>query len=153
MRALHLTAALGVSVSLALASSFAQAQATPAGLWKTIDDAGKTETSLIRITEAGGVFSGKLEKLLEPGARQDAVCDKCTDERKDKPVVGMVIIRGVKQNESNKERFDGGEILDPDNGKTYKVRLTPIDAGKKLTVRGYIGTPLLGRTQTWIRAE
>ncbi len=149
MRALHLTAALGI----ALVSSFAHAQATPAGLWKTIDDAGKTETSLIRITEAGGVFSGRLEKLLEPGARQDSVCDKCTDERKDKPIVGMVIIKGVKQSESNKERFDGGEILDPDNGKTYKVRLTPVDAGKKLTVRGYIGTPMLGRTQTWIRAE
>ena len=149
MRALHLTAALGI----ALASSFAHAQATPAGLWKTIDDAGNTETSLIRIIEAGGVFSGRLEKLLEPGARQDSVCDKCTDERKDKPIVGMVIIKGVKQSESNTARFDGGEILDPNNGKTYKLSLTPIDAGKKLTVRGYIGTPLLGRTQTWIRAE
>lgn len=147
MRALHLTTALVVG----LASTFAQAQATPAGLWKTIDDAGKTETSLIRITETGGVYSGKLEKLLEPGARQDAVCDKCTDERKDKPIVGMLLIKGVKQNESNKERFDGGEIVDPNNGKSYKVRLTPVDAGKKLEVRGFIGP--FYRNQIWIRAE
>jgi uncharacterized protein (DUF2147 family) len=81
------------------------------------------------------------------------VCDKCSDERKDKPLVGMTLIKGVKHSESDAERWDGGEILDPNNGKTYKVRLTPADGGKSLAVRGYIGAPLLGRTQTWIRVE
>ena len=145
----HLALALG----LGLFAAIVHAQATPAGLWKTIDDESKKEKSLIRITEAGGVLTGKLEKLLDPTAKPDAVCDLCTDERKDKPVVGMTLIKGVKRSDSDKGRWDGGEILDPNNGKTYKVRLTPGEGGKTLAVRGYIGAPLLGRTQTWVRVE
>ena len=145
----HLALALG----LGLFAAIVHAQATPAGLWKTIDDESKKEKSLIRITEAGGVFTGKLEKLLDPTAKPDAVCDLCSDERKDKPVVGMTLVKGVKQSDSDKGRWDGGEILDPNNGKTYKVRLTPGEGGKTLAVRGYIGAPLLGRTQTWVRVE
>jgi len=101
---------------------------------------------------SGGVLTGKVEKLLDP-ARQDAKCDKCTDDRKDQPVLGMTLIKGVKQNADHPERWDGGEILDPNKGKTYKVRITPVDGGKTLEVRGYIGAPLLGRTQTWSRVE
>ena len=145
----HLVVALG----LGLFAAIAHAQATPAGLWKTIDDETKKEKSLIRITEAGGVFTGKLEKLLDPAAKPDAVCDLCTDDRKDKPIVGMTLVKGVKQSDSDKGRWDGGEILDPNNGKTYKVRLTPGEGGKTLAVRGYIGAPMLGRTQTWVRVE
>jgi len=135
-----------------LATTSAFAQSTPVGLWKTIDDETKTEKSLVRISEAGGVFTGKIEKLLDP-AKASAVCEKCSDERKNQPVAGMTIIKGVKANAEDKDLFDGGEILDPNNGKTYKVRLKPADGGKKLDVRGYIGAPLLGRTQTWIRVE
>ena len=145
----HLVVALG----LGLFAAIAHAQATPAGLWKTIDDETKKEKSLIRVTEAGGVFTGKLEKLLDPSAKPDAVCDLCSDDRKDKPVVGMTLIKNVKQSDSDKGRWDGGEILDPNNGKTYKVRLTPGEGGKTLAVRGYIGAPMLGRTQTWVRVE
>jgi uncharacterized protein (DUF2147 family) len=144
---------IAAALGLVLVASIAHAQATPAGLWKTVDDDGKKETSLIRITESGGVLTGRIERLLDPASKADAVCDKCTDDRKDKPIVGMMLIRGVKQSESDKTRWDGGEILDPDNGKTYKVRLTPGEAGKTLKVRGYIGAPIIGRTQTWIRAE
>ena len=147
-RTAHLVAALG----LGLFAAIAHAQATPAGLWKTIDDETKKEKSLIRITESEGVFTGKVEKLLDP-TKQDPVCDKCSDKRKDKPVLGMTLIEGVKQNADDNARWDGGEILDPNNGKTYKVRLIPTAAGKQLDVRGYIGTPMLGRTQTWIRVE
>lgn len=147
------TKKLVVALGLGLFAALAHAQATPAGLWKTIDDESKKEKSLIRITEAGGVFTGKLEKLLDPSAKPDAVCDLCSDDRKDKPIVGMTLIKGVKQSDSDKARWDGGEILDPNNGKTYKVRLTPHDGGKTLAVRGYIGAPLLGRTQTWVRVE
>ena len=147
------TRPLVAALSLGLFAAIAHAQATPAGLWKSIDDETKKEKSLIRITESGGVFTGKLEKLLDPTAKPDAVCDKCSDERKDKPLVGMTLIKGVKHSDSDAERWDAGEILDPNNGKTYKVRLTPTDGGKTLAVRGYIGAPLLGRTQTWIRVE
>ena len=149
LRTRQLVAALGLGLFAALA----HAQATPAGLWKTIDDVSKKEKSLIRITEAGGVYTGKLEKLLDPTNKPDAVCDLCTDERKDKPLVGMTLIKQVKHSESNPERWDGGEILDPNNGKTYKVRLTPGDGGRTMAVRGYIGAPLLGRTQTWQRVD
>ena len=147
------TRQLVVAIGLGLFAAIAHAQATPAGLWKTIDDETKKEKSLIRVTEAGGVFTGKLEKLLDPSAKPDAVCDLCTDDRKDKPIVGMTLIKNVKQSDSDKGRWDGGEILDPNNGKTYKVRLTPGEGGKTLAVRGYIGAPMLGRTQTWVRVE
>ena len=146
--------ALAGAAILALALPVhAQQQATPAGLWKTIDDASKKEKSLVRITDNGGVYSGKVEKLLDPTTKPDAVCEKCTDDRKDKPILGLTIITGVKQNPSAADLWDGGTILDPNDGKIYKVRLSPIDGGSKLEVRGYIGMPLLGRTQTWLRAE
>lgn len=131
----------------------ALAQATPVGLWRTIDDETHKEKSLIRITDSGGVLSGKIEKLLDPETKADAVCEKCTDERKGQPVLGMTILRGVHQSAGDKALWDGGDILDPNNGKVYKVRLTPVEGGAKLEVRGYIGMPLLGRTQTWLRAE
>ena len=149
----HLIAALGLGLFAALAHSQVLAQATPAGLWKTIDDETKKEKSLIRITESGGVFSGKLEKLLDPATAPDAVCEKCSDERKGKPLLGMTLVKGVRQSDGDKALWDGGEILDPNNGKTYKVRMTPAEGGKTLAVRGYIGAPLLGRTQTWYRVE
>ena len=146
--------ALACAALLALALPVhAQQQATPAGLWKTIDDGSKKEKSLVRITDDGGVYSGKIEKLLDPATKPDAVCEKCTDDRKDKPILGMIIITGVKQAANAADLWDGGSILDPNDGKVYKVRLSPIDGGKKLEVRGYIGMPLLGRTQTWLRVE
>ena len=135
---------------IALAGS-AFAQATPVGLWKSIDDDTKQERSLVRITEAGGMLSGKIEKIAD-ASKADAKCDKCEGARKDQPIVGMTIIEGAKKN-ADEAYWDGGSILDPVNGKTYKVRLTPADGGKKLDVRGYMGMPMLGRTQTWIRME
>jgi len=140
-----------VAGALAFAGLSTWAQSTPVGLWKTIDDETKKEKSLVRISEAGGVFSGKIEKLLDPDAKPDAKCDKCSDERKDQAILGLPIIRNVKANADDATLWDGGEILDPNNGKTYKVRLKPADGGKKLEVRGYIGAPLLGRRQTWLR--
>ena len=127
----------------------AQAQATPVGLWKTIDDETRTEKSLVRITEAGGALSGKVEKILEAG-KADAKCEKCTDARKDQPVQGMTILRNARADD-HKEHWEGGDILDPNNGKVYKLRLKPLDGGKKLEVRGYIG-PFF-RNQQWIRVE
>ena len=143
-------AALGLA--LALACGLAAAQATPAGLWKTVDDSTKKEKSLVRIVESGGVYTGRVEKVIDPDSPKDAVCKDCTDDRKDKPVVGMTIIRNMKAS-GDKDVFEGGDILDPNNGKVYSAKLTLVDGGKKLDVRGYIGMPMLGRTQTWIRSE
>ena len=143
-------AALGLA--FAFASGLAAAQGTPAGLWKTVDDNTRKEKSLVRIVETNGVYTGKVEKVIDPDSPKDAVCKDCTDERKDQPVVGMTIIRNMKAS-GDKDVFEGGDILDPNNGKVYSAKLTLVEGGKKLDVRGYIGTPLLGRTQTWQRVE
>ncbi|HTP73217.1 MAG TPA: DUF2147 domain-containing protein [Burkholderiaceae bacterium] len=139
-----------VAGALALAALSASAQNTPVGLWKTIDDDGKTEKSLVRISDSGGVLSGKIEKIFDP-AKQDSTCDKCTDERKDKPVLGMVILRNLKKDPDDQATWSGGEVLDPNNGKTYKARLKPLDGGKQLQMRGYLGP--FYRTQVWLRVE
>ena len=136
-------------LSLAAVSAFAQM--SPVGVWKTIDDSSGKEKSLIRIKEAGGVFSGTIEKLLDPATPQDEVCDKCSDDRKGKPVLGMTVMRGVKQNADDPAVYDSGQIVDPNNGKSYRVRLKPVDGGKKLEMRGYIGP--FYRTQVWLRVE
>ena len=142
--------AITVAGALALASLSAWAQNTPVGLWKTIDDDGKTEKSLVRISESGGVLSGKIEKIFD-ASKQDSTCDKCTDERKDKPVLGMTILRNLKQDAEDKDAWTGGEVLDPNNGKTYRARLKPIEGGKALQMRGYLGP--FYRTQVWQRVE
>ena len=132
-----------------LLPAFALAQTSPVGLWKTIDDDGKTAKSLVRISEQGGALVGSIDKLLDPKDPADAKCDKCTDDRKNQPIVGLQIIRGVKP--EGEGVWGQGEILDPNNGKTYRTRLKPIEGGKKLEMRGYIGP--FYRTQTWIRVE
>ena len=129
----------------------AQAPASPVGLWKNIDDETKQPKALIRISEKDGVISGRIEKILTD--KTDAVCDKCTDDRKDQPVQGMTIVTGIRRNAEQPDLFDGGSILDPNNGKVYRSQMRLTEGGKKLEVRGYIGLPLLGRTQTWLREE
>ena len=140
------------ALALATGAALAWGQATPVGVWKTIDDDGKTEKSLVRIAESGGQLVGRIETLFD-AAKKDAVCDKCSDERKDKRIVGMTILRNISKDTSDESLWAGGDILDPNNGKVYKVRLRPVDDGKRLEVRGYIGMPMLGRTQTWVRVE
>ncbi len=135
---------------LALSSTAALAQMTPVGVWNTVDDKTKEVKSEIVITENAGVISGKISKLLRKDAKQDEVCHECTDDRKDKPLLGLEIIRGAKKADG-KDVWEDGKILDPENGKTYTLRLTPIDAGAKLEVRGSIA--FFGRTQTWVRAK
>lgn len=148
MRAFGIT---GMILSiLLLATPLAWADTTPAGLWKTIDDKTGKPRSLIRISEHNGEYSAVVEKGLLETDTGEKVCDKCTDERKGQKIIGMTIAKGLKQNGS---KYDGGEILDPDNGKIYKCKMTLDESGNKLEVRGYIGISLIGRSQTWHRVE
>ena len=140
-----------VTLCLALAAGGAAAQMTPVGLWKTIDDDGKTEKSLVRIIDSGGSLSGRIEKLLDPKDNPNDVCSKCTDDRKDKPVIGLTILRNLKQGADDKTVWEGGEVLDPEDGKSYRARLKPQNGGKELQLRGYLGP--FYRTQIWIRVE
>jgi len=137
--------------ALVLAAGTAVAQMTPVGLWKTIDDETKKEKSLVRVVDNGGVVTGRIEKFLDPDSKPDAVCDKCSDDRKGKPILGMTILRNLKPGEDDKTVWEGGDVLDPNNGKIYRARLKPVNNGKELQLRGYLGP--FYRTQTWIRVE
>ena len=141
---------LSVTAFTLTTSGFVHAQMSPVGTWHTIDDKTKEIKSEILITEAAGVLSGKVTKLLRNEADQKAVCTECSDDRKDKPLVGLEIIRGAKKADG-KEVWESGKILDPENGKNYTLRLTPIEGGKKLEVRGSVFG--MGRTQTWVRVQ
>jgi len=136
-----------ITGALLLASS-AFAQATPIGLWHSVDDKTGQPKAEIRITENAGVLNGSIVKLLRKGANPDEKCTECKEERKDQPMVGLEIIRGARK-APDKEIWEGGKILDPENGREYSLRLTPVDGGKKLDVRGSFGP--FGRTQTWLR--
>ena len=144
---------LTMTLSAGLLSLAAHAQMSPVGLWRSIDDESKQPKAEIRITQtANAGLSGVVEKGLQNNPNTEPNCTLCTDDRKGKPKIGMVIIRGGQQSDG-KAVWEGGKILDPENGKNYSLRLTPVDGGKKLEVRGFIGSPLLGRTQTWIRVQ
>lgn len=147
--ALALALSLGGLLAVAGADVSAQTEASPVGLWRNIDDETKQPKALIRIAEQGGVLSGRIEKILTD--KTDAVCDLCTDERKDRPVQGMTIIEGMRRSAEEPDLYEGGRILDPNNGKVYRSRMRLVGGGRQLEVRGYIGAPLFGRTQTWIR--
>jgi uncharacterized protein (DUF2147 family) len=122
------------------------------GLWQTTDDKTGKPRSLVRIVENAGEYSAIVEKGLLATDTGDAVCDKCTDERKGQKIIGMTIARHLKPSADNNV-YDGGEILDPENGKTYKCKMTLSANGNALEVRGFIGFSLLGRSQTWKRVE
>jgi uncharacterized protein (DUF2147 family) len=133
-------------------SGLAAAQMTPVGSWHSFDDKTGELKSLVVISESGGVLNGRIEKLLRKEADQAAVCKDCTDDRKDKPMLGLEIIRGAKQVEG-KDVWEGGTIVNPEGGTIYKLRMTPIEGGQKLEVRGFVGFALLGKTQTWARVQ
>ena len=143
-------AAMLLSV-LCFAPAFGQGD-TPAGLWRTIDDNTGKERSLVRIVDNTGGFEGRIEQLFnrQPDDDPNNLCRKCEGERKDKPIIGMTILWGLKQ---DGQQWGGGEILDPKNGKIYRAKMKLVDGGKKLEVRGFIGISLLGRSQTWAREE
>lgn len=130
-------------IALSLSASAADA----VGRWKTIDsDTGKPK-SIVEISRAAnGSLSGRIVELLNP-SKPNPVCDKCKDDRKNKPITGMEIIRGMKADGANE--WSGGTILKPDEGKIYKSKMELIDGGKKLEVSGCIA--FICKSQTWIR--
>jgi uncharacterized protein (DUF2147 family) len=122
---------------------------SPVGLWRTVDDKTNKPRGIIRIYEENGAFFGRIESSFNP-EELTARCEKCTGDRKNAPIIGLVVLRGVTRRGSE---YVGGEILDPETGWTYRCRFTLSGEGEKLFVRGYLGVSLLGRTQTWTRVE
>lgn len=135
---------------LAAFAAGALAQMSPVGTWRSVDDKSGETKAEIRIVENGGLVSGRIVKRLGKDAKPDAVCEECKDERKGQPLDGLEIIRNVRKAEG-KDVWEGGKILDPESGREYTARLTPIEGGRRLEVRGSIGP--FGRTQTWVRAQ
>ena len=138
------------AIALSALTLPALAQLTPVGTWKSVDEKTGQPKSEIVIEDQGGVLQGRVQQLLRPGADPKALCVECKDALKDQPMVGLPIIQGAKK-AADKDVWEGGKILDPENGKFYTLRLTPIDGGQKLEVRGSIGP--FGRTQTWVRVQ
>jgi uncharacterized protein (DUF2147 family) len=129
----------------------ALAQTSPSGLWRSIDDATAKPQALVRIVIENGEASGRIEKLF-PNASEDPnpLCAKCEGTRKNRPVLGMTILWGLKP---YGEEYAGGEIIDPENGSIYRASIVTVEGGRKLRVRGYLGMVLFGRTQVWERVE
>lgn len=134
-----------IGFSLLLAATAVRAEGTPVGYWNTVDDATGETKSTVELYMDGDLLFGRIVDLINPEV-PNPVCEKCTGEKLNEPVIGLTIIEGLS--------FDGdywtdGEILDPENGKTYECRIWR--EGNKLMVRGYIG--FFYRTQSWDLAE
>lgn len=142
---------LAIPLVMLLAPAFAAAAdlTSPVGRWKTIDDESGKERSLVEITDTGTELQGRILKIFyQPGDKIDPVCELCDGEMKNKPVIGMTFLWGLKR---EGDEWTGGGVLDPKNGKIYNAKVSLTDGGARLRMRGYIGTPLLGRTQVWLR--
>lgn len=127
----------------------AHAQNTPIGRWRSIDDATGKPKAVIEVSETGnGTLSARIVQLLDTRDGPNPLCDACSGARRNKPILGMTIAWGLKP---QGKTWGDGRILDPENGKEYSVKFTPIAGGKRLEVRGFLGLALLGRTQTWLR--
>ena len=123
--------------------------ATPLGRWKTVDDVTGKITSVVTIREEDGKLYGRIERLIDVDPNDpDPRCLRCSGDLKDQRLLGLRILWGLSKDGN---QWSGGEILDPDNGKIYRCSLTVKDGGTKLRVRGFIGFPMLGRTQYWLR--
>jgi uncharacterized protein (DUF2147 family) len=122
---------------------------SPLGLWKTYDDRTGSARAIVRVYEENGKLFGRIERSFTPGSEK-RVCEVCTDERKNQPIIGLLIIRGMKASDGE---YSGGDILDPESGSVYRCKFHVDDSGTHLIVRGFIGISLLGRTQTWLRQD
>lgn len=122
---------------------------SPVGQWTTVDDHTKKPRARMELWLEGNKLCGKVIELLAPDAKTVSSPDAPADKR-NKPIVGLTVLWGLTE---HGEEWNGGTILDPANGKTYSCILKVVDGGKRLSLRGYIFNPLLGRTQTWIKAE
>ncbi len=145
-------AALQIIIVAFLAGSAAFAtDLSPMGLWKTIDDHTGKPRGLVRVIQVREEYRGKVEKIFpKPSEDQNPKCEKCAGEKHNQPVIGMTILWGLTK---QGDEYQGGEILDPENGKVYRAKMTLEDGGRQLHVRGFIGFSLLGRTQIWLREE
>ena len=138
-----------VGLLVFLLAGVSVAQGTPEGLWRTIDDETGEAKSHVRIEARDGFLYGTVEEVLNP-EKKNNVCDKCPGDRLGVPIEGLEIMRDMKP---KGDGWAGGSILDPNKGKVYKAKMSLNETGEELTVRGFIGFSLIGRSQVWERVE
>lgn len=139
---------LFLSISLIVLTVISAVAQDVTGKWKTVDDETGEAKSIVEIYKQNGKVFGKIVDILNP-EKKNATCDECPGSDKNKPILGMVIIKNL---EKDGDEYNEGTIMDPNNGKVYKCYIE-LDGANKLDVRGYVGFSLLGRTQTWTRVN
>ena len=156
MRAKFVTAAAALMALLAGSAARADplpgppGPPTPAGLWQALDSDTKQPTAWFLISAHDGVYDGIIAKMfLQPGEDPNALCDQCKDDRHNQPWLGLQLIRGMRPEQDNK--YGGGTILDPRDGKVYHATMKVTPDGQTLVVRGYIGIEILGQNEYWTR--
>lgn len=144
-----------LSSSMLMASAQVFAASDIAGTWRSIDDKTGFSKGIVEITKASdGTYSGKIVEVIpRPGYTPKTTCDKCTGSLKNKPILGLTVLTGMKQSAKNDREFAGGRILDPLTGKSYKTKMKLNSTGSRLSMRGYVGVEVVGRSQTWIRQD
>jgi uncharacterized protein (DUF2147 family) len=141
---------LSVAAGALIISEPAASQPSAAGVWKQVDEHGKVG-ALVTISEQSGVYVGRLSKLfLGPKDDPDPICTRCPGDKLNQPILGLTFIEGMKQSGLD---YEDGTILDPETGDIYHAKMSLSPDGNELNVRGYVGLPVFGRTQTWTRVE